>query len=258
MDLQIAGKHFLVLGASSGFGLQVAKQLLAEGATVTVVARRKELLLQEFGDASNRVKVVGLDLTSANAIDSLVSNAALKSVYGAFINGGGPPAASALEASMQQWDDAYNQVLRWKIELARAIVPNMAQEGGGRILFLESISVKQPIENLVLSNALRAAVAGYAKTLAGEVGMHNITVNLLAPGFHSTAAMDRIVTRRQQSGTASKQEVLQQFATASAMRKLGDAGDLASLACWLLSPLAGYITGQTISVDGGLMKGLFG
>ena len=174
------------------------------------------------------------------------------------INAGGPPAKSSLETEIKDWDAAYRGLLRWKVLFTQKLLPRLLQQEYGRLLFLESISVKQPIENMVLSNSLRLAVVGYVKTLSQEIAERGVTVNVLAPGYHDTPAMGRLFEKKSMQLGISPEEARRSFETEIKMGHLGRAKDFASLAIWLLSPHSNYITGQTISVDGGLMKGIMG
>jgi 3-oxoacyl-[acyl-carrier protein] reductase len=134
----------------------------------------------------------------------------------------------------------------------------MMQAGYGRFLYIESSSVKQPLENLVLSNSFRVAVAGFVKTLSREIAASGVTLNILAPGSHNTPAIERIYQKKSEQTKMDPETVRKQAAEQIPVGFLGDAADLASLALWLLSPASKYITGQTISVDGGQVRGIFG
>ena len=135
--------------------------------------------------------------------------------------------------------------------LVKRLLPLFLQRKYGRILFSESVSIKQPVENLVLSNSLRMAVAGMAKTLALEVAAKGITVNVIGPGFHDTSAVDRIFARKSELGGISPEEARKAVVEQIPAGMMGKPEDFASLAAWLLSPLAGFVTGQVITPDGG-------
>ena len=258
MDLKIKDQQFLVCGASSGFGRAIAEQLLNEGASVIAVARR-ERKLQELSDSyPDRVKTVTGDLTdddTHNKIEAAIGNDRL---HGVIINAGGPPALSPLETAIPDWDQAYESVMRWKVELILRLVSYFTSKEYGRILFIESQSIKQPIPSLVLSNAFRAGVVGFAKSLALEIADKGVTVNVLAPGSHETPAIDRVIQKKVDNSDDSFDEVKQKMEASIPVGRFGKGDEIASLAAWLLSPHAGYVTGQTISHDGGNIKGLFG
>ncbi|HMB98345.1 MAG TPA: SDR family oxidoreductase, partial [Balneolaceae bacterium] len=149
-------------------------------------------------------------------------------------------------------------VMRWKIELALKLMPHFIERKYGRVLFLESKSVKQPIPQLVLSNAFRAGVTGFAKSLATEVANRGITVNVLAPGAHDTPAIERVIQKQSQSKNISYEAAKKEMEDSIPAGRLGSPNEIASLAAWLLSPRSSYVTGQTISHDGGAVSGLFG
>jgi 3-oxoacyl-[acyl-carrier protein] reductase len=257
MDMQISSHRFVVCGASAGLGLAVANALLEEGAQVIAVARNEERLQALKTSFPKQVLSLAQDITAENAITQLLQTLGDMPVHGLLINAGGPPAKAALETSLEDWDAAYQSVFRWKTALVQALLPGMIKQQYGRILFIESVSVKQPVANLVLSNAMRLAVVGFAKTVSAEVAATGVTVNVLAPGYHDTDAIKRLVVRRQQTGM-SETEARQSFERETGVGRLGTAADFGSLACWLMSLHSRYITGQTISVDGGLVKGLMG
>lgn len=181
-----------------------------------------------------------------------------KQVHGIVINAGGPPATTVLETTIDDWDAAYNSILRWKVALTKAFVPLMQPYFYGRFLFIESSSVKQPLENLVLSNSLRLAVVGMVKTLALEIAASGITLNILAPGSHNTPAINRIYKKKSEQTGLAIEAVKEAAIKQIPVQFLGEADDFASLAIWLLSKHSRYITGQTISVDGGSVRGTMG
>ncbi|MDZ7771441.1 MAG: SDR family oxidoreductase [Balneolaceae bacterium] len=258
MDLEIAEQRFIVCGASSGFGRAIAEQLLEEGAQVIAVARRQEKLEELSGDFPGQVTVVAGNLLQEdthNEIEAAIGN---DSLHGVVFNAGGPPALTPLETALVDWDKAYNKVMRWKVELALRLVSYFTANSYGRMLFIESQSVKQPLPKLVLSNAFRSGMVGFAKSLSLEVAGEGVTVNVLAPGSHNTPAIDRVISKEADDSDMSFEEMKADMEEAIPVGRMGEAGEIASLAAWLLSPKAGYVTGQTISHDGGSIKGLFG
>ncbi|MEX0844741.1 MAG: SDR family oxidoreductase [Balneolaceae bacterium] len=258
MDLKLTNQLFLICGASSGFGRAVAERLLEEGAHIIAVARRLEKLKELQESYPEQVQYIIGDLTDSSVLDEIDSLLKNQQLYGVLVNAGGPPAATALETTMEQWDEAYQSVLRWKVDLTKRLVPYFSQHGYGRILFVESQSIKQPIPSLVLSNAFRAAVAGFAKTLSSEIANQGITVNILAPGSHETPAIERVIKKRAEESGKSFEEVKKSMEESIPVGRMGTGDEFASLAAWLLSKHSGYITGQTISHDGGNIMGLFG
>ena len=256
MDLKIKDQYFLVGGAGSGFGRSVAQTLAQEGARVLAVSRTQEKLESLKKMYPNQVDTLALDLTDEQNHGQIEDYFADKALSGIFVNAGGPPAGGAFEVSMEQWDAAWKTVVRWKIALVQRMIPFMEKHAYGRILFLESVSVKQPVPSLILSNALRPAIVGYAKTLAQEVGSKGITVNVMAPGYHATAAMNRLFKKKSELSGISEEEAKQVFEREIPTGIMGNPDDLASLSVWLLSPVSKYVTGQTIAHDGGVSKGL--
>ncbi|MFP4024982.1 MAG: SDR family oxidoreductase [Thiohalospira sp.] len=258
MDLQIKNQTFIVTGVSSGFGRSVAERLLEEGANVIGVARRKELLSEMKYTYDSRFEYLAVDITKEGVVDQLIEKAGVTRISGIFVNAGGPPAKSFLETEIIDWDDAYKKLLRWKVDLVKKIVPRLIDQNYGRIVFLESGSVKQPIENLVLSTSLRMSVVGMAKTLSQEIADKGVTVNILAPGSHNTKAIERLINKKTETAGISYQEAKTMFEKNTKVGFMGDPDDLASLAVWLLSPSSKFVTGQTISVAGGSIMGVFG
>lgn len=258
MDLEINNQRFIVCGASSGFGRAIAERLLQENASVIAVARREEKLQELQDDFGEQVVIIAGNLlqeSTHNDIEGAIGNNPL---HGVVFNAGGPPALTPLETAMPDWDKAYENVTRWKIELSQRLVSYFTKENYGRMLFIESKSVKQPIPSLVLSNAFRAAVVAYAKSLSIEIAKQGITVNVLAPGSHDTPAIERVIRKKVDESDQSFDEVKEAMEASVPVGRFGKAEEIASLAAWLLSPHAGYVTGQTISHDGGSIKGIFG
>jgi 3-oxoacyl-[acyl-carrier protein] reductase len=258
MDLKIENQRFIICGASSGFGRAIAEFLLDEGASVIAVARREKKLKELKKSYDSQVDIVAGDLTdddTHNKIEAAIGNDQL---HGVVINAGGPPALNPLETAIYDWDEAYNNVMRWKIELVLRLVSYFTSKEYGRILFVESQSVKQPIPSLVLSNSFRAGMVGFAKSLAQEVAKQGVTVNVLAPGSHDTPAIERVIKKAADGSDKSEEEVSEEMEASIPVGRFGKGEELASLAGWVLSPHASYVTGQTISHDGGNIKGLFG
>ena len=257
MNLGIYKQLFLVGGATSGFGKAVAQQLVTEGAQLIAVARTTETLEALRQIAPRQIEIVAGDLSEPATLDRIMDQIGTRQLAGALINGGGPPANPALEATLEQWDQAYQSFLRWKVDLTKRLIPNMIKQEYGRLVYIESVSVKQPIANLVLSNSIRMAVVGFVKTLSSEVVQHGITLNIVGPGYHNTPAVDRIFNKRAEQTGLTPQAVRANFESALKIGRMGEPADLGSLALWLLSPMSRYVTGQTIVVDGGFMNGVY-
>jgi 3-oxoacyl-[acyl-carrier protein] reductase len=249
---------FLVCGASSGLGRAIAEALLKDGAQVIAIARREALLQQLAARYPGQVEVFPFDVTADEAHQAVLVHLAGRPLSGVLVNAAGPPVKAFLETSLDDWDQAYRQLVRWKIALTQALLPRMLEEGYGRMLFLESVTVKQPLENFALSNSMRLAVVGFVKTLSQEVAASGVTLNVLAPGYHATDRLKEVFEKKSQQKGISIEAARREMEAELPVQALGRPEDLASLAAWLLSPASRFITGQTISVDGGLVRGTFG
>ncbi|MDA3953585.1 MAG: SDR family oxidoreductase [Bacteroidales bacterium] len=258
MDLKIENQNFIVTGVTSGFGRSVAEQLINKGANVIGVARRVELLNEMKNSFRDQFDFLVMDITHEDSVNLLIEKIGDTKISGIFVNAGGPPAKSFLETQMDDWDNAYEKLLRWKVDMVMQLIPSLVDHNYGRILFLESSSVKQPIENLVLSTSLRLAVVGMAKTLSEELSIQGITVNVLAPGSHNTSALDRLIQKKSEMESSSFENAKKEFENNTKVGFLGDPDDLASIAVWLLSPQSKFVTGQTISIAGGAIRNIFG
>lgn len=254
MKLHLEDKLFVVTGATSGFGLAITKALLEEGAHIIINARGEERLQALADQHPDQLEALPGDITTDAILSNLMRLLGKRHLDGIVINAGGPPAKSFINTEMEDWDNAYNSILRWKVKLTQSVLEKLIPQHSGRILYIESASVKQPIENLVLSNSLRLAVVGFVKTLSQEIGQHGITVNVIAPGYHATPAMERLFVNKSVLLGISPAEARNVFEKETKVGHLGNADDLASLAVWLLSSKSGYVTGQTIAIDGGLVS----
>ena len=258
MELNLKNRLFIVTGASSGFGEAIARQLILEGASVIAVARNQEKLDKLSADCGSRLETMAQDVTGIEFPEKIIQKLNGRIPYGIVVNAGGPPSGGFFDVPDETWDKAYRNVFLWKAGFLKLVVPLMREAATGRILLIESVSVKQPVEGLILSNAFRPAVVGMAKTLAAEVAGEGLTINILAPGYHDTAAMQRLYKRKSGNTGISIEEVKQLFINESGTGKMGDPADFAMLAVWLLSPSSSYVTGQVITVAGNLVKGIFG
>jgi len=262
MDLGLKGKVALVAAASQGLGRAVAEELAAEGASLILCARHDAALQETCAAISTThgTPVLGLatDVSDPAAVTRLV--AAGLAHFGRIdilvTNAGGPPAGTFDTLSTGQWEAATHLLLTSVVELTRAVLPGMKERGWGRILNITSISVKQPVANLMLSNSLRAAVTGMARTLATEVAAQGITVNNILPGYTRTERVVGLAEATAAREGISPAEAMVRWEAEIPMRRLGEPREFAGLAAFLCSERASYITGTSVPVDGGWIRGL--
>lgn len=263
MDLGIKGKTIIVTAASTGIGKAIADGFAAEGANLAICSRSKEKLIEAAKDIKNKYGTETFwgicDLNSRKDIETfykaVVSNFGKVDVL--VNNCGGPVAGNFLELSEEDWDDSYKQVLLSVIRFIHLVLPDMISNQWGRIINITSVAVKQPVQNLILSNAFRAAVTGLSKTLSTELANKNITVNNVAPGYTLTHRLYEIAVNRAKTSGKSHEEILTEMAKDVPMNRLGSPEEIAADVIFLASKQASYITGNTIQVDGGTIKSIF-
>jgi 3-oxoacyl-[acyl-carrier protein] reductase len=263
MDLRLSGKGAVVAASSQGLGYAIAHQLAAEGASVVMCARGEERLRQAAeriaAATGARTVPVAADVSKRSDIERLAGTArdALGHVDVVVTNSGGPPPGTFDGTRPEAWQGAFETVLMSAVELIRAFLPGMKERRFGRVLNITSITVKQPVENLLLSNALRAAVTGMARTLATEVAPFGITVNNLLPGYTRTERLDELAAASAARDGTTPAGFFERLEREIPARRLGDPGELAALATFLASERAAYVTGQSIAVDGGWIRSLY-
>ena len=237
-----------MLGASQGMGLAIAEALAAEGANVAMFARRADVVEREA--ARIGALAVPGDLTRAADLERLVASTveAFGGIDVVVLNGGGPPPGAAADVTAADVAAAVELLLIPHVRLVGLCLPYLRASGRGRIVAIESTSVKEPIANLALSNAVRPGVVGWLKTLARELGPDGITVNTIAPGRIDTERMQELYGP--DGPPAATIEAI-------AARRLGTPAEIAAAVCFLASEPAGYVTGTVLPVDGGLTRGLF-
>jgi 3-oxoacyl-[acyl-carrier protein] reductase len=262
MDLGLKNKVAMVGGASKGLGFAVARALAAEGAQVSIASRDAAAITRAAdtiaGDTAGQVLAVAADLGKADAIAAW--HAATMARFGGidllFANTGGPPAGNALGFDDDAWQAAFDLLLMSVIRTVRLVVPSMRARGGGAILVGTSSSVKEPIANLALSNVLRSGVTSLAKTLSLELAPDKIRVNTLIPGRIATdrlRQLDEINAKK--SGIALEDQQARAAATIP-LGRYGAPDDFGRMGAFLLSDAASYVTGASVQVDGGMIKGL--
>ena len=260
MDLLLKGKIILVTGGSKGLGFSCAKLIAEEGAHVILCSRnvsnlesaritienstgiKPDIFVGNTGFPSQIEKLRDWILEKFGKIDGLI------------INSGGPPTGGSLSFNDDEWQSSFNNNLMSAVRLSKAFIPSMKQQGYGRIVAITSISAKQPLNNLVLSNTMRLGVIGYLKTLSNEVASSNILVNVILPGLTRTERLEEVMKKWAENESKTLVEVIKSRTAEIPAGRLGNPEELAALACFLISGKNTYITGQTIAVDGGFIK----
>ena len=262
MDLGLKGKVALVAAASRGLGRAVAEELAKEGASLVLCARGAKVLEETSNyitqTAGTQVLAVPADLSISSDIAN-VFNSGLERFGRIDIlvtNAGGPPAGQFESLTREAWEAATRLTLLSALELTRHVLPGMKERRWGRILNITSIAVKQPVENLMLSNSLRAAVTGFARTLANEVATWGITVNNLMPGYTRTERVEELSRMMAEKEGITPAEFVGRWEKEIPMRRLGEPREFAALAAFLVSERASYVTGTSIPVDGGWIRAL--
>ncbi len=263
MDLDISGKTALVTASSRGLGRAVAETLVQEGVHVMICARGVVTLEQTFAAvrslaaAGVKVEYEVADITKPEEVERLTQSC-VKKLGGLDIlvtNVGGPPPGKFFELEEEHWRRGIEMLLMSAVYLCRAAAPYMKKQKWGRIIMLNSMVVKQPIEGLVLSNALRNSVNGLTKSLAHELAPSNITVNGVATGWTRTDRVDEIMQAQAKREGITSQEAMDRMVRTIPLGRMGRPEELASLVAFLASRRASYITGSTILVDGGAYNG---
>lgn len=258
MDLGLKGKAALVTAASKGMGRACALGLAAEGARVMMCARTPADLVGAADEVRARtgaeVQAMVADVTRAESVTALVART--RAVFGGVdilvANCGGPPRGGLWEMTDEHWYGAFDVSVLSVVRLIREVVPSMRERRWGRVLTIQSVSVKQPVEGLLLSNAVRPGVAGLVKTLAPELGRDNITINVLCPGRIMT---DRFLSGARAAGLPTEEYVARSSAEIP-LGRIGTPEEFASVVVFLASERASYVTGVALQVDGGLVRGL--
>ena len=261
MDLGIDGRVALVAASSKGLGRAIAEELAEAGCSLALCARGPEALeavRSELAAAGHRVVAVPADLSTAEGCDAAVDAAmeAFGRVDILVTNGGGPPAGPFESHAPEAWRSAVSLTLESVLHLVRRVLPGMKERRWGRILNVTSIAVKQPVEGLILSNTVRAAVTGFARTLANEVAPFGVTVNNLMPGYTRTDRLDELAGAIADRDGISRDEAFARWTSQVPMGRVGEPREFAALAAFLASERASYITAQSVAVDGGWIRAL--
>jgi 3-oxoacyl-[acyl-carrier protein] reductase len=262
MDLGIKDKVALVAGGSQGLGKAVARELAREGAQVAICALKDGSLPEAKDEISKEcgreIIAIPADLTQASEAKNCVRQAIERfgSVDILINNAGGPPGSSFLEIDDELWEYGFRLNLLSTIILTREVVPLMKQKRWGRIINMTSISVKQPIDGLILSNTIRAGVIGLAKTLATELAPFNVTVNSVCPGYTLTDRVRNLAQATAQKEGTTAEAVIKRWESSIPMGRLGTPEEFAALVAFLSSTRSSYITGAAIQIDGGWYRGI--
>jgi len=254
MNFGIQNKVALVQGASAGLGFAAAVELAREGCRVAICSRYRDRIDRAAAEIRTATKAEVMSFTG-NVSETSSRNKILKNINKAWgqvailvANNGGPPTGRYDELDDAQWDKALRDNLLSMKDSALEVLPGMQEQGWGRIIFITSVSVKQPLDSLILSNTARAGLTGFAKTLSTQVAAQGVTVNMVLPGMHETERVKEL-----HSDLTDTQLITRDIP----MQRLGQPEELAAVIAFLASTRASYISGQSIVVDGGLVKSLF-
>ena len=262
MNLGIKDKVALVAASSQGIGRATAEAFAAEGCRIAMCARNRQTLETAAQKIRKEYDVEvfeqAVDVTDAPAVTRFVATVAEKlgGVDICVTNAGGPPAKGFLATTLEDWQRALDANFLSTVYFAREVIPHMQKKKWGRIITLTSITTKQPVGDLVLSNAVRAAVVGLVKSLANEFGKDGILVNNVGPGFTATDRLKELARSGAAASGKSERDFFDRWAADAPVQRLGEPREVAEAIVWLASERASYITGQTVLVDGGMYKGL--
>ncbi|MFX0182595.1 MAG: SDR family oxidoreductase [Candidatus Hodarchaeota archaeon] len=262
MDLELEQKVCLIAGSSSGLGKAVAIEMAKEGADVIICARNQEnlsLVAEEIQQIGRKVLAVPTDLTQYLQVKNLVEKGieTFGKIDILITNCGGPPSGNFLDFSVDEWRYAINLNLMSTIYLCKEVIPQMLERETGRIIMITSVSVKQPIPGLILSNVARAGVVGLAKSLSNEYGKNNILVNVVCPGYTRTERVSELAETVSMKRGVRPEEIIKEWENQNALGRIATPEEFAYVVTFLASGKASHITGVSIQIDGGYVKSLF-
>lgn len=262
MDLGLKGRGVIVAASSQGIGRAAAEAFAREGAQVAMCARNESSLREAAGKIRNatgaEIFAEPVDVTDGPQVQRFIEQVAKQfgRIDVCVTNAGGPPAKNFLSISPDEWRKAVDLNFLSVVHLAKAVIPYMQRHRWGRIITITSVTVKQPVAELIMSNAVRAAVVGLVKSLSNEFGKDGILVNNVAPGYTATERLQELAGVRALAAGTSPEQIYQSWTAEIPVRRLGDPKDIADVIVWLASERASYVTGQTVLADGGIYRGL--
>jgi len=262
MDLGLKDKVAIVAASSQGLGKAVARALACEGVKLAMCSRKADAI-ESAADEIRRatgteVLAMGADVTRPEDVRRLVGETMQRfgRIEICVTNAGGPPSKSFAETTEADWAVSVDLTLLSVVHLAREVLPVMSKQRWGRLLTITSVAVKQPVDGLILSNAVRTAVCGLVKSLANEYGKDNITVNNVCPGYTRTARLNELAARLAAKEGVARAQAEERWTSQIPLGRLAEPEEFASIVTFLASERASYITGSSIAVDGGLVKGI--
>ncbi|HKR30504.1 MAG TPA: SDR family oxidoreductase [Terriglobales bacterium] len=262
METGLKNRVVLLTGSSEGIARAAAERFAAEGARLAMCSRSRTKLHKAVQDIRARhnseILADAVDVTNFDAVRQFVKKVAEKlgSIDVCLANSGGPPAKNFLSIELEEWRRNIDLIFLSVVSLAKAVIPYMQKSGAGRFIAVTSTSVKGPIPDLIMSNAIRPAVVGLLKSLSVEFGKHNITFNNVAPGYTATERLNELARTRALAANASIGEIHQKWSEEIPLGRLARPEEVADAIVWLASDRASYVTGQTILVDGGRYPGV--
>lgn len=263
MDLGLNHKVVAVAAASKGIGKAIAMRLAVEGAVLGICSRSQddiERVAKEIQfQTGTQVLPIKADLTQVAEVDTFVNTTAehFDGLDALVCNAGGPPAGVFADFDDAAWEAAFQLTLMSVVRLCRTAIPHFQKRGGGRVVNVSSFSVKQPVDNLILSNSIRMSALGLFKSLSNEYGPDNITFNTICPGSTQTERLEQLFQHRAEQTGNTAEEMKRQAASTVPLRRIGEPEELADLAALLCSDRSRYVTGTAIQVDGGATHGYY-
>lgn len=261
MDLQINGKRALITASSKGLGKEIALTLAREGAEILLCSRNEERLrsvAREIKDQTGQVPEIHLvDLTERGSVEGFIKELHDLPIDILIYNVGGPPSGEFVDLGDSEWDTVYNAILLNYAAILKKLLPGMASRQWGRVLTVASVSVRQPLESLILSNVFRPAVAGLNKTLSNQFASSGITFNTICPGGIYTSRIVEVLEKRALAMKSTVESLKRSYMENIPMKRFGEPKEVADAVAFLVSQRASFITGTCLSIDGGMTKSIF-